>query len=169
MKKLITMLNSYPGVNVNQHDFIFTKPVHIPHLKKDVVNVKSKLNSKGYIDQDFLYKRYDLDAISLENNYVVEVTSEETIHQLLYKLSKTVFFPYQEGGPLDVQDKYSIIEPSDIVDAPLPTITAEGTDIFLIVKSDSYYFRGKLKVTLKKAPYNNRITSVDFIPTLIIK
>ena len=51
MKQLITMLNSYPGVKVNEHDFVFSKPTFVPHLKMDVVNVKSKLGSNGYIDQ----------------------------------------------------------------------------------------------------------------------
>lgn len=169
MKKLITMLNSYPGVNINEHDFVFSKPTYIPHLKMDMVKVQSKLNSSGYLEREFLYKRYNLDAIDIENDYVVNVADEQTVHALLYRMAKTVFFPYQEGDPWNVQDKYVVFEKSDVKDAPLPTIPDDGIDIYIEAKPDSYYFRGRVKVTLKKIPYNHRITKIEFIPNLMIK
>jgi hypothetical protein len=46
----------------------------------DVVNVKSKLGSNGYIDKDFAYKRYDLNAISAEQTFEVNVKNEKTLH-----------------------------------------------------------------------------------------
>ena len=39
---------------------------------------------------------------------------------LLYKINKVTKFPYQEGNPLSVQDKYALLEPNDVIDKLLP-------------------------------------------------
>ncbi|MEG3034002.1 MAG: hypothetical protein RR877_00745 [Aurantimicrobium sp.] len=170
MKQLITMLNSYPGVRVNEYDFVFSKPVFIPHLKMDQVNVKSKAKSNGYIDQNFLYKRYDLTAISAEDVVEVIVKNEKTLHQLLYALNKVCLFPYQEGGPLTVQDKYMPMSVKDVKNFNLPTLTTGQTvTIQIDALPDSYYFRGSLTVKLKKVSYNGRLTKIDFIPNVMRK
>ncbi len=167
MKKLINMLNSYPGVNLNERDFIFSKPVYIPHLKFDLINVKSKLKSNGYINKDFLYKRYDLTFLSTENNYEVNVSSEKTVHQLLYKINKVTKFPYQEGNPLSVQDKYALLEPNDVIDKLLPD-NSNGK-IIIEAKKDSYYFRGNLEITLNRVTNHQSITDLGFFYSLMKK
>ena len=170
MKQLITMLNSYPGVKVNEHDFVFSKPTFVPHLKMDVVNVKSKLGSNGYIDRDFTYKRYDLNAISAEQTFEVNVKNEKTLHQLLYALNKVCLFPYQEGGPLTVQDKYMPMSVEDVKDFVLPTLAAgDSTTVHVEALPDSYYFRGSLTLKLNKISYNGRLTKIDFIPNVMRK
>lgn len=170
MKQLIKMLNSYPGVRVNESDFVFSTPIFIPHMKMDMVNVKSKAKSNGYIDQDFFYKRYNLTAISGEESFEVNVKNEKTLHELLYALNKVCLFPYQEGGPLTVQDKYMPMSALDVKNFNLPALAVgESVTIEIEALPQSFYFRGNLTVTIRKIPYNGRITSIDFVPNVMRK
>ena len=170
MKRLITMLNSYPGVRINEHDFVFSKPTYVPHLKLDIVNVRSRLGSIGYIDRDFTYKRYDLTTISTDQTFAVNVKNETTLHQLLYALNKVCLFPYQEGGPLSIQDKYMPMSVNDVKDFTLPTLTpGASATVEIEALPESYYFRGSLTVKLNKISYDGKLSKLDFIPNVMRK
>ena len=170
MKRLITMLNSYPGVRINEHDFVFSKPTYVPHLKLDIVNVRSRLGSSGYIDRDFTYKRYDLTTISTNQTFTVNVKNETTLHQLLYALNKVCLFPYQEGGPLSIQDRYMPMSVNDVKDFTLPTLTpGASATVEIEALPESYYFRGSLTVKLNKISYDGKLSKLDFIPNVMRK
>lgn len=171
MKYLINMLNSYPGVEVNEYDFIFSKPTFDPIRKMDVINVRGKLNSKVYIDQDFWYKRFDLTTISAEQTPVIEIRNETEIHHLLNKLNDSYFFPYQEGGPLTVQDKYLKFSAADLANRTLPVLSVgEETTLYIEASDSSFYFRGTLAVKLRKSSTNiNSISKLEFFPFIMKK
>lgn len=168
MKKLISLLNSYPGVHLDEKNFVFSAPVYIAHQDLDMVNVKSKADSFAYIDKDFFYRRFDLSSFSYKN-YALDITHEQTTRDLTYLLGKVAWFPYEEGGPANDQNKYATLEPQDIVDEPLPLIAPEGTVVSLKASAQSYYFRGALEVLLKKIPYQPGIAKIEIVSNLMIK
>jgi hypothetical protein len=169
MKRLIQLLNTYPGVELNERDFVFSKPVFDKYNVETIVNVKSKLKSIGYIDRDFRYKQFDLDVLSSENRYEVKVTRETTIHELLPKLAKITKYSYQvstDGNPQDVS--YKLTE-DDLEDLEIPNT---GTDEFSLVipsKDTSFMFRGKLLLYITRVPYSDIPTSIDIAHVVMSK
>lgn len=170
MKDLIDFLNSYPGVNLNEDDFIFTTPVYNKDKQVDIMRVKGKLKSNAYIDQEFSYKRYNLGDKTSSDRIFIDVTTEKSTHDLLYKLNKLFLFPYQEGSPGDVKDKYMKLRKDDIEDYVFPPLEdLETTTVVLKAKPTSYYFRGSMTIFVVKKNYVSEMVDIVITPLLIEK
>ena len=111
----------------------------------------------------------ELYPLIADKQHEIDLERESTTHQLIHKLNQITWFPYQEGGPLDVQDKYVQFTTADIINSNISISDPNGTDIFIEAHPDSFYFRGKLKVRVKVKMFNVSITQIDFVSNVIAK
>lgn len=164
MKRLIQLFYKYPDTDINQDGIVLSQPIYNRYTGYTTVKVQSKLKDKGYIDTNVIYRQYDLDWISKEKDYTIEIDQEETVYEILDKLNLITNFNstiYTDGNPQII--KHELLE-EDIENQILPLLEENEVKEFIIkTKDTSYLFRGHLTVSLKKK--HKKIdfpTSIDF-------